>query len=85
MEQNRKVKKVKQGIVVSNKMERSIVVRVETTKKHPLYNRTMLRSEKYMAHDEENVCKEGDVVRIIECKPISSKKRWRLLDVVKAS
>ena len=81
----RKNKKVKAGVVVSDKMEKSIVVKVETMVKHPLYKRTMKRSKKYMAHDNENVCKIGDLVRIIECKPISRQKKWRLLEVVTAS
>ncbi|MGK5090731.1 30S ribosomal protein S17 [Deltaproteobacteria bacterium TL4] len=82
---NRKNKKVRSGIVVSDRMEKSVVVKVETRVEHPLYKRTITRSKKYVAHDEDNTCKVGDVVRIIECKPISRKKRWRLLEVVEAS
>jgi len=78
-------KKLRTGIVVSNKMEKSIVVKVERLIQHPLYKRTLKRSKKYMAHDAENVCKIGDVVRIIECKPVSSRKTWRLLEVVTKS
>lgn len=78
-------KKIRSGIVVSDKMDRSILVKVETMIKHPLYKRTMKRSKKYMAHDQNNSCKVGDAVRIIECKPISRRKRWRLLEVVNAS
>ena len=82
---NQKNKKIRAGVVVSDKMDRSIVVNVESRVKHPLYRRTLTRSKKFMAHDEDNQCKVGDMVRIIECKPISRKKRWRLLDVVRAS
>ena len=80
---NRKNKKIKAGIVVSDRMEKSVVVKVETRTRHPLYKRTIKRTKKYMAHDEEQVSKVGDMVRIIECKPISRQKRWRLLEVVK--
>lgn len=80
-----KNKKSRTGIVVSNKMDKSIVVKVERLIQHPLYKRTMKRSKKYMAHDADNVCKMGDVVRIIECKPVSSRKTWRLLEVVTTS
>lgn len=82
---NRKNKKTRTGIVVSDKMEKSVVVRVERMIQHSLYKRTMRRSKKYMAHDEANACKIGDTVRIIECKPISGKKNWRLLELVKSA
>ena len=81
---NRKNKKIKQGCVVSNKADKSIVVLVERMIKHPLYRRTVRRSKKYMAHDELNVCQIGDVVKIIESRPISRRKRWRLFDVVQS-
>lgn len=76
-------KKVRQGTVVSNKMDKSCVVLVERTTQHPLYKRTVKSSKKYQVHDEENTCSAGDIVRLIECKPISKHKRWRLLDVIK--
>ncbi|MBF0279597.1 MAG: 30S ribosomal protein S17 [SAR324 cluster bacterium] len=79
---NRKNKKARTGIVVSDKMDKSIVVKVERIVKHPLYKKTIRRSKKYMAHDESNKCKIGDTVQIIECKPLSSRKTWRLLEVV---
>lgn len=82
---SRKNKKIRLGTVTSNKMEKSIVVRVETFKQHPLYKRTVKSSTKYKAHDENNVCNEGDLVRIVECKPISRHKTWRLLEVVQTS
>lgn len=75
-------KRVLQGIVVSSKMEKSAVVDVERIIQHPLYKRTMKRSKKYKIHDEENICKVGDRIRVIECKPISKHKTWRLLEVV---
>ncbi|MBF0287204.1 MAG: 30S ribosomal protein S17 [SAR324 cluster bacterium] len=79
---NRKNKKTRIGTVVSDKMDKSIVVRVERIIQHSLYKRTVKRTKKYMAHDENNQCKIGDKVRIVECKPVSSQKTWRLLEVV---
>jgi len=81
-EQSRSRKRVLQGIVVSTKMEKSAVVNVERIIQHPLYKRTMKRSKKYKVHDEQNECKVGDRIRVIECKPISKQKTWRLLEVV---
>lgn len=75
-------RKIRQGLVVSNKMDKTIVVRVERTLTHPLYKKVIRRSKKYHAHDEENTVKVGDTVRIMECRPLSRTKRWRLLDVV---
>ena len=76
-------RKVRLGVVVSNKMDKSIVVRVDRTMKHPLYKKVIRRSKKYMAHDPENSCQIGDTVRIMECRPMSSRKRWRLVEIVK--
>jgi small subunit ribosomal protein S17 len=76
-------KKVLQGIIVSNKMEKTAVALVERTVQHTLYKRTVKRTKKYKIHDEQNVCQIGDQVRLIECKPISKDKCWRLLDVVR--
>jgi len=75
-------RKTRQGVVVSNKMDKSILVRVERTMKHPIYKKVIKRTKNYMAHDPENACGVGDVVRIMECRPLSKNKRWRLLDVV---
>ena len=75
-------RKVRQGVVVSNKMDKSIVVRVERRVKHRLYKKVMRRTKNYMAHDAENTCKVGDRVRIMECRPLSRSKRWRLLEVL---
>jgi small subunit ribosomal protein S17 len=81
-ERRRGQRKVRQGVVVSNKMDKSIVVLVERTLQHPLYKKVIRRSKKYMAHDPENTCRVGDVVRIMECRPLSRRKRWRLVEVV---
>src|SRR5438876_12328260 len=73
----------KVGRVVSNKMDRTIVVVVETLKKHRIYKRTYKQTKRFHAHDEDNVCQIGDIVRIEESRPISKLKRWRLVEVVK--
>lgn len=75
-------KRVLQGVVVSDKAAKTITVRVERKIKHPLYNKIIRRSKKYAAHDENNSCKVGDVVRIVESKPMSKSKRWALLEKV---
>lgn len=82
---NRKNKKARTGIVISDQMEKSVVVRVDRTVKHPLYKKIVKRSKKFMAHDEHNACKIGDVVQIIECKPISARKTWRVAEVLKSA
>jgi small subunit ribosomal protein S17 len=68
-----------QGVVVSNKMDKSIVVNVERRTQHPLYKKFIRRSKKYVAHDENNTCKEGDVIQIQECRPISKRKSWEVV------
>src|SRR5438876_11714308 len=73
----------KVGRVVSNKMDKTIVVVVETLKKHRIYKRTYKQTKRFHAHDEYNVCQIGDIVRIEESRPISKLKRWRLVEVVK--
>ena len=70
--------KLQSGVVVSNKMEKSIVVMIERKIKHPIYKKTIKRSKKYIAHDEKNECLIGDLVQIAECRPLSKKKRFRL-------
>ena len=75
-------RKVRTGTVVSDSMDKTIVVKVETRMPHPLYGKIVARSRKYMAHDEENQCRVGDVVRIMETRPLSRNKRWRLLEIV---
>ncbi|MCH7477021.1 MAG: 30S ribosomal protein S17 [SAR324 cluster bacterium] len=78
----RNLRKVRQGVVVSNKMDKSILVRVERTFRHPLYKKVVRRSKKFMAHDQENTGQVGDLVRIMECRPLSRHKRWRLVEVL---
>jgi small subunit ribosomal protein S17 len=68
-----------QGVVVSDKMDKSVVVIVERRTQHPLYKKFIRRSKKYVAHDENNTCKEGDVVQIKECRPISKRKNWEVV------
>ena len=72
-------KRILQGAVVSDKGEKTVIVKVERKVRHPLYNKIIRRSKKYAAHDESNSCKEGDVVRIVETAPISKTKRWAVL------
>ena len=75
-------RKVRVGTVVSGKMDKTIVVKVETRKPHSLYGKIVRKSKKYIAHDEENQCGRGDLVRIMETRPLSKTKRWRLLEIV---
>jgi small subunit ribosomal protein S17 len=78
----RKNRKVRLGTVISDKMEKSIVVRIDRTIMHPLYKKTFRTSSKLYAHDEQNTAGLGDVVRVMETRPLSAKKRWRLVEVV---
>ena len=71
------------GKVVSDKMDKTIVVAVETFVKHPLYNKRVKKTVKFKAHDEEKVCKTGDTVKLMETRPLSKDKRWRMIDIVK--
>ena len=80
---NRKVTKI--GVVVSDKMDKTIVVRVERQFKHPLYKKIIRRHKKFKAHDEKSECKIGDLVQIQECKPISKHKRWILTRIIEKS
>lgn len=73
----------KVGTVVSNKMNKTIVVAVESLKKHRIYKRTYKQTKRFQAHDEENTCQVGDIVRIEETRPLSKMKRWRLVEIVK--
>ena len=77
----RRVQKV--GRVVSNKADKTIVVAVESLKKHRIYKRRYKQTKRFYAHDEENVCKNGDLVRIEESRPLSKLKRWRLVEVIR--
>lgn len=81
MEQ-RKLRKERTGLVVSNKMDKSISVLVTRRMKHPVYGKFITKSTKFMAHDEKNECGIGDTVRIMETRPLSAKKRWRLVEII---
>jgi small subunit ribosomal protein S17 len=78
----RKLRKQKTGVVVSTKMEKTIAVKVERRLMHPLYGKFVKRSKKFFAHDEENTCNVGDLVRIMETRPLSKMKRWRLVEIL---
>ena len=80
--EDRKLRKEKAGIVVSNKMDKSIVVEVERKVKHPKYGKFVKKSSRFVAHDETNECSEGDKVRIAETRPISKNKCWRLVEII---
>ena len=75
-------RKTRIGRVLSNKMDKTVVVAVETGKHHPLYRKTIKKAVKYRAHDAKNECGEGDIVRIIETRPLSKGKRWRVAEVI---
>ena len=80
-----KSKMIKQGVVVSDKNDKSIVVRVQRQYIHPLYKKTVRRHKKFMAHDENNEAREGDIVQIRESRPLSARKRWTLHKIVERS
>ena len=75
-------RKVKEGLVVGDKMDKTVVVAVETRKVHPLYKKAIKVTKKYKAHDENNACKIGDKVKIIETRPLSKEKRWRVIRIM---
>ncbi|MDR0738146.1 MAG: 30S ribosomal protein S17 [Prevotellaceae bacterium] len=78
----RNLRKERTGLVVSNKMQKSIVVAVRRKVKHPIYGKFVNKTTKFVAHDEKNACSEGDTVRIMETRPLSKTKRWRLVEIV---
>ncbi len=78
----RKTRRIQDGTVISDKMDKTIVVLVERRTQHPVYKRTVKRSQKFMAHDEENTCRVGDRVEIIESRPHSKNKKWRVRRVL---
>lgn len=82
MEPKRNIRKTRTGKVVSNKMEKSIVVAIERKVAHPIYKKYFKKTSKIMAHDEKNECKIGDTVKIMESRPISARKRWRLISIL---
>lgn len=79
----RTLRKVFVGKVASNRMDKSISVVVERRFRHPLYGKYVTKSSKFMAHDEENACNVGDMVKIMEMRPLSRQKRWRMVEIVK--
>ena len=81
-ENSRNLRKTMVGTVVSDKMDKTIVVAVETRVKHPIYKKTVKKTYKLKAHDEENSCKVGDTVKVMETRPLSRDKRWRLVEIV---
>ena len=82
MEEVRKNRKVREGLVSSNKMDKSIVVKVERKLKHPKYGKFLKRTTKLMAHDEQNSCNMGDKVKVMETRPLSKNKCWRLVEII---
>ena len=78
----RNLRKERIGVVVSNKMDKSIVVAVERKEQHPMYGKFVKKTTKFVAHDEKNECSIGDTVRIMETRPLSKTKNWRLVEIV---
>ncbi len=78
----RNLRKVRTGKVVSNKMDKTIVVAIEDHVKHPIYNKIMKKTYKLKAHDEKNECNIGDTVKVMETRPLSKDKRWRLVEII---
>ncbi len=82
MEEARGFRKIRVGVVVSDKMDKTAVVAIETKVRHPLYGKMVNRTHKFKVHDENNECGIGDTVRIMESRPISKDKRWRLVEII---
>ena len=82
MEEQRGYRKTRIGVVVSDKMDKTVVVAIKTKVRHPLYGKMVNRTRKFKVHDEENQCGIGDTVKIMETRPISKDKRWRLVEIV---
>ena len=82
MAEVRALRKTRTGVVVSDKMDKTIVVEIRTRVKHPLYGKIMNRTIKIKAHDEKNECGIGDTVRVMETRPLSKYKRWRLVEII---
>ncbi len=78
----RKERKTRIGVVLSNKMDKTITVAVRRKVKHPIYGKFIKKTKKYVAHDAENDCNEGDVVKVMEVRPLSKRKRWRLVEII---
>ena len=80
--EERNLRKTRTGVVVSDKMNKTIVVAVRDNVRHPLYNKIVKKTYKLKAHDEENTCKIGDRVKVMETRPLSKDKRWRLVEII---
>jgi len=85
MLEERNLRKTRVGVVTSDKMEKTVVVSVETLIEHPLYKKRIKQTKKFKAHDEQNQCKSGDKVRIMETRPLSKDKHWRVVEIVEAA
>ncbi|MDF1575637.1 MAG: 30S ribosomal protein S17 [Bacteroidales bacterium] len=82
METTRNTRRERIGVVVSNSMDKSIVISVKQKLKHPIYGKFVNKTSRFMAHDEENTCNVGDMVKISETRPLSKNKRWRLVEII---
>ena len=80
--EERNLRKTRVGVVVSDKMDKTIVVAVKNNVRHPLYNKIIKRTYKLKAHDENNECKKGDTVKVMETRPLSKEERWRLVEIM---
>ena len=80
--ETRKLRKERMGVVFSNKMDKTITVAVKWKEKHPIYGKFVNKTKKYHAHDEKNECNIGDTVRLMETRPLSKMKRWRLVEII---
>jgi len=85
MTEDRNLRKTRVGVVTSDKMEKTVVVSVETLVEHPLYKKRIKQTHKFKAHDEQDQCKIGDRVRIMETRPISKDKRWRVVEIIETA
>ena len=82
MSKERGIRKTRIGVVVSDKMDKTVVVSIKTRVRHPLYGKIMNKTSKLKAHDEENACGIGDTVRLMETRPLSREKRWRVVEII---
>ena len=80
--ENRGLRKTRTGVVVSDKMDKTVTIAIQTKVRHPLYGKMVNRAHKFKAHDEENQCGIGDTVRIMETRPLSKDKRWRVVEII---
>jgi small subunit ribosomal protein S17 len=85
MSEERNLRKTRVGVVTSDKMDKTVVVSVETLVDHPLYKKRIKRTKTFKAHDEQNQCKVGDKVRIMETRPLSKDKRWRVVEIIETA